>query len=72
LAIALTAFITILDEIAKIDYIFKRNKDFTLIIEALPTNTDNLLGFRCESISKYLKKYLTSLLVYWTKSSISL
>jgi len=49
LAIAMTAFIAILEEIAKIDDIVKRNKDFTSIIAALRTTTDNLLGFRCES-----------------------
>ena len=45
----MTALIMIHEEIAKVDDIVKRNKDFTLIIEALPTTTDNLLGFRCES-----------------------
>ena len=49
LAIAMTAFITILEEIAKIEDIVNRNEDFTSIIAILQSTTQNLLGFRCES-----------------------
>ena len=49
LSIAMTAFITILEEIAKIEDIVKRNEDFTSIIAVLRSTTQNLLGFRCES-----------------------
>jgi hypothetical protein len=49
LAIAMTAFITILEEIAKIEEIVNRNEDFTSIIAILRKTTQNLLGFRCES-----------------------
>ena len=49
LAIAMTAFITILEEIAKIEEIVNRNEDFTSIIAILRSTTQNLLGFRCES-----------------------
>jgi IS4 transposase len=49
LAIAMTAFITILEEIAKIEEIVNRNEDFTSIIAILRRTTQNLLGFRCES-----------------------
>lgn len=49
LAIAMTAFITILEEIAKIEDVINRNEDFTSIIAILQSTTQNLLGFRCES-----------------------
>ena len=49
LAIAMQAFIEILDKIAKIDGIVNRNEDFTNIIAVLRNTTQNLLGFRCES-----------------------
>ena len=49
LAIAMTAFIAILEEIAKIEDIINRNEDFTSIIAILRSTTQNLLGFRCES-----------------------
>lgn len=42
-------FITILDEIAKIEDVVNRNEDFTNIIAVLRTTTQNLLGLRCES-----------------------
>jgi hypothetical protein len=45
----MTAFITILEEIAKIEEIVNRNEDFTSIIAILRRTTQNLLGFRCES-----------------------
>ena len=43
------AFISILDEIAKIEDIVTRNEDFTAIIDVLRDVTGKLLGFRCES-----------------------
>jgi hypothetical protein len=43
------AFIEIMDKIAQIDDIVKRNKDFTSIIATLRSTTQDLLGFRCES-----------------------
>jgi len=49
LAIAMQAFIAILDEIAKIEEVVNRNEDFTAIIGTLRDVTQNLLGFRCES-----------------------
>ncbi len=49
LAIAMQTFISILDEIAKIDEVVNRNEDFTNIIGVLRSVTENLLGFRCES-----------------------
>lgn len=49
LAIAMQAFIEILDKIAKIDDVVNRNEDFTVIITTLRSTTQNLLGFRCES-----------------------
>jgi hypothetical protein len=49
LSIAMQAFIEILDKIAQIDDIVKRNKDFTSIIATLRSTTQDLLGFRCES-----------------------
>jgi len=49
LAIAMQAFIEILDNISKIDGIINRNEDFTSIISVLRSSTQDLLGFRCES-----------------------
>lgn len=49
LAIAMQAFIAILDEIAKIEEVVNRNEDFTAIINVLRDVTEKLLGFRCES-----------------------
>ena len=49
LAIAMQAFIEIMDKLAQIDEIVNRNKDFASIIATLRTTTQNLLGFRCES-----------------------
>jgi len=49
LAIAMQTFISILDEIAKIDEVVNRNEDFTSIIDVLKDVTEKLLGFRCES-----------------------
>ena len=49
LSIAMQAFIEIMDKIAQIDDIVKRNKDFTSIITTLRSTTQDLLGFRCES-----------------------
>jgi hypothetical protein len=49
LAISMQAFISILDEIAKIDTVVNRNEDFITIIDTLRSVTGNLLGFRCES-----------------------
>ena len=49
LAIAMQAFIAILDEIAKIEEVVNRNEDFTAIISILRDVTQKLLGFRCES-----------------------
>lgn len=49
LAIAMQAFIAILDEIAKIEEVVNRNEDFTTIIDILRDVTGKLLGFRCES-----------------------
>jgi IS4 transposase len=49
LSIAMQAFIEIMDKIAQIDEIVKRNKDFSSIIATLRSTTQDLLGFRCES-----------------------
>ena len=49
LSISMQAFIEIMDKIAQIDDIVKRNKDFTSIIATLRSTTQDLLGFRCES-----------------------
>ncbi len=42
-------FITILDEIAKIEDIVNRNEDLVSIIAVLQDVTQKMLGFRCES-----------------------
>jgi IS4 transposase len=49
LAIAMQAFIEIMDKIAQIDDVVKRNEDFATIVATLRSTTQNLLGFRCES-----------------------
>ena len=49
LAIAMQAFIAIMDEIAKIEEVVNRNEDFTAIIDVLRDVTGKMLGFRCES-----------------------
>ena len=49
LAIAMEAFIQIMEKIAKIEAIVKRNEDLDLIVATLRDTTVNLLGFRCES-----------------------
>ncbi len=49
LAIAMEAFIQIMEKIAKIDAIVKRNEDLDVVIATLRSTTANLLGFRCES-----------------------
>ena len=49
LAIAMQTFIIILDEIAKIEDIVKRNEDLVNIIAVLRDVTQKMLGFRCES-----------------------
>ena len=49
LAIAMQTFIIILDEIAKIEDIVKRNEDLVSIITILQDVTQKMLGFRCES-----------------------
>jgi len=49
LAIAMETFIKILEKIAQIDEIVKRNEDLDVIIATLRNITANLLGFRCES-----------------------
>jgi hypothetical protein len=49
LAIAMQTFITILDEIAKIEEIINRNEDLMNIITVLQDVTQKMLGFRCES-----------------------
>ncbi len=49
LAIAMQTFISILDEVAKIDDIINRNEDLVTIIALLSDTTQLLLGFRCES-----------------------
>ncbi len=49
LAIAMQTFILILDEIAKIEDIVKRNEDLVSIITVLQDVTQKMLGFRCES-----------------------
>ena len=55
LAIAMEAFIMILEKIAQIDKIVKRNEDLNVIIATLRSTTANLLGFRCESWVIYIK-----------------
>lgn len=49
LAIAMQVFISILDEIAKIDAVVNRNEDLVSIIAILQDVTQKMLGFRCES-----------------------
>jgi len=49
LAIAMQTFISILDEVAKIDGVVNRNEDLVSIIALLRDTTQLLLGFRCES-----------------------
>jgi transposase len=49
LAISMQTFISILDQISKIEGVVNRNKDFTAIIDTLSSVTENMLGFRCES-----------------------
>ena len=49
LAIAIQAFIAILDKIAKIEEVVNRNEDFTSITHILRDVTGKILGFRCES-----------------------
>ena len=49
LAIAMQTFILILDEIAKIEDVVKRNEDLVNIISVLQDVTQKMLGFRCES-----------------------
>jgi hypothetical protein len=49
LAIAMQVFITILDEIAKIEDIVNRNEDLVSIVAVLQDVTQKMLGFRCES-----------------------
>jgi len=49
LSIAMEVFIQILEKIAKIDEIVKRNEDLDVIIATLRDTTAILLGFRCES-----------------------
>jgi len=49
LAIAMQTFIVILDEIAKIEDVVKRNEDLVNIIAVLQDVTQKMLGFRCES-----------------------
>jgi hypothetical protein len=47
--IAVQTFISILDEVAKIDGVVNRNEDFVSIVALLRSITQLLLGFRCES-----------------------
>ena len=49
LAIAMKAFIEILDKISQIEGVVNRNEDFMSIIGVLRSTTQDLLGFRCES-----------------------
>ena len=49
LAIAMQVFISILDEIAKIEDVVNRNEDLVSIIAVLQDVTQKMLGFRCES-----------------------
>jgi IS4 transposase len=49
LAIAMKAFIEILDKISQIEGVVNRNEDFMSIISVLRSTTQDLLGFRCES-----------------------
>ena len=46
---AMQTFITILDEIAKIEEVVNRNEDLMNIIALLQGVTQKMLGFRCES-----------------------
>ena len=43
------AFIQILEKIAQVEAIVKRNEDLDVIVATLRSTTANLLGFRCES-----------------------
>ncbi len=49
LAIAMQVFISILEEIAKIEDVVNRNEDLVSIIAVLQDVTQKMLGFRCES-----------------------
>ena len=49
LAIAMQVFISILNEVAKIENIVNRNEDLTSIIAILQDVTQKMLGFGCES-----------------------
>ncbi len=49
LAIAMQVFISILEEIAKIEDVDNRNEDLVSIITVLQDVTQKMLGFRCES-----------------------
>jgi hypothetical protein len=49
LAIAMQVFITILNEMAKIEDVVNRNEDLVSIIAVLQDVTEKMLGFRCES-----------------------
>lgn len=49
LAIAMQAFLAILNEIAKIEEIVNKNENFTIIINLLRDVTGKLLGFRYEN-----------------------
>ena len=49
LAIAMQVFISILEEIAKIEDVVNRNEDLVSIIIVLQDVTQKMLGFRCES-----------------------
>jgi len=49
LAISMRYFITILEELAKVEDIVNRNEDLVSIIAILQDVTQKMLGFRCES-----------------------
>ena len=49
LAISMKYFITILEELAKVEDIVNRNEDLISIIAILQDVTQKMLGFRCES-----------------------
>jgi len=49
LAISMKYFITILEELAKVEDIVNRNEDLVSIIAILQDVTQKMLGFRCES-----------------------
>jgi hypothetical protein len=49
LAIAMQVFISILEEVAKIEDVVNRNEDLVSIIAVLQDVTQKMLGFRCES-----------------------